>query len=383
MNPERNMRGRRRLLPEMAFPSGRAARPGAVVSALLLLIAFAGCGRSERPGEEAFVGDRNVTLWSTLAQVREAAATLHYGERVEIVERQSNQVRVRTAAGVTGWTDERNLLDSTLWHRARELAQKAQSMPVEAQATSDKPTNVHIEPGRSSPRIFQLRGGTPLEVLGRGVADYTPGTPEESGAPAAGTASAPATRHEDWSLVRAHDELAGDVAGWVLRRFVKYDVPSELLDYSNQFRFVAWFELSSVPTGEASPAAGQPSRSSARAAPGPPQSVATARAEPKAMPQFLVAGVQGPEGQPCDFTLLRVYTWGAKRGRYETAYVESNLCGSLPIRVQPAKAGGASATFEFTNQGRHGEEHREYTMHQTSVRRMDNRRATRPRKGNG
>src|SRR5208283_2187719 len=50
------------------------------------------------------------------------------------------------------------------------------------------------------------------------------------------------------------------------------------------------------------------------------------------------AGSTGPDGQPCDFTLIRVYTWGAGRRRYETAYVESNLCGTLPILVQTAGA---------------------------------------------
>jgi len=141
---------------------------------------------------------------------------------------------------------------------------------------------------------------------------------------------------------------------------VKYEIPPELVDYSNQYRFVAWFELSRVP-------AGVPGEESAEPGPG-----STAQ-----KPQFLVAGVQGPEGQPCDFTLLRVYTWGAARHSYETAYVESNLCGHLPIRVQPAAAPGGNATFAFANDGKAGAEQREYAMHQTSVRRTDHRPAPR------
>src|SRR5277367_6494814 len=39
----------------------------------------------------------------------------------------------------------------------------------------------------------------------------------------------------------------------------------------------------------------------------------------------------GPEGQPCDFTALRVYTWGKQKERYETAFVESDVCGKFPI----------------------------------------------------
>jgi hypothetical protein len=181
-------------------------------------------------------------------------------------------------------------------------------------------------------------------------------------------------------LVRAATVSAGDIAGWVLRRFVKYEIPPELLDYSNQYRFVGWFELSRVPAGKPATA----SRRAEASAPGPPESVAGAQATAEGKgekPQFLVAGIQGPEGQDCDFTLLRVYTWGEARQRYETAYVESNLCGSLPIRVQPATAPGANATFSFTNQGKADTEQREYVMHQTSVRRTDRRPAAKDRRG--
>ena len=78
-----------------------------------------------------------------------------------------------------------------------------------------------------------------------------------------------------------------------------------------------------------------------------------------------------PKGQPCDFTLLRVYTWGAERRRYETAYVESNLCGRFPIRSGPATSPGGDADFSFANAGKKGQESREYAMHLTTVHRVD------------
>ena len=350
------------------------------MAAIAMSLAFGACRHSETSGEEAFIAERNVTLWTSLAQVRESVTTLHYGERVEITNRQNDQAQVRTSAGVSGWTEQRNLMDSALWHRARDLAHAALSMPVQARATADKLTNVHIEAGRNSPRIYQLRSGTPLDILRRATADFTRGGADEAGsASAAGAASSsPApgeTRHEDWALVHAHDDPAGDVAGWVLRRFVKFEIPPQLLDYSTQYRFVAWFELSRVAVGEPAVQPKTAAHGPRHEAPGPPESVKSEPgAAPTEKPQFLVAGIQGPEGQPCDFTLLRVYTWGAQRQRYETAYVESNLCGSLPIRVEPAGAAGANAGFAFTNHGRAGEEHREYAMHQTSVHRTDNRR---------
>ena len=339
----------------------------------LSVLALTACHKTEERGEEAFAADRSVTVWSSLAQVRQPVTTLRYGERVEILERRNDQLRVRTATAAIGWTEGRALMDSQLWQRARALADRAAALPLQARAQTDKLTNAHIEPGRKTPRVFQFRGGTALEVLERAAADYVPaGSEEAAGAKERDAEAAPAeVRREDWVLVRANTEAAGNIAGWVLRRFVKYELPAELLDYSNQYRFVAWFELSRVPAGTAAPSGGAHAN-----APGPPESEAAE--QPSApgsaeKPQFLVAGIQGPEGQSCDFTLMRVYTWGAERQRYETAYVESNLCGSLPIRVRPAASPGANVAFSFTNSGKAGEEQREYQMHQTSVHRVDQR----------
>jgi len=339
----------------------------------MLALALAACRKAEEHGEEAFAADRSVTVMSSLAQVRQPVATLRYGDRVEILERRNDQLRVRTATAAIGWVEGHALMDSPLWHRARALADRAAALPLQARAQTDKLTNAHIEPGRKAPRVFQFRGGTALEVLERAAADYSPaGSEEAAGAKDRDAEAAPAeVRREDWVLVRANTEAAGNIAGWVLRRFVKYEIPAELLDYSNQYRFVAWFELSRVPAGTAAPSPGAHPN-----APGPPE--AGGAEQPSApesaeKPQFLVAGIQGPEGQSCDFTLIRAYTWGAERQRYETAYVESNLCGSLPIRVQPAASPGGNPAFAFTNSGKAGEEKREYQMHQTSVHRVDQR----------
>jgi hypothetical protein len=70
----------------------------------------------------------------------------------------------------------------------------------------------------------------------------------------------------------------------------------------------------------------------------------------------------------CDFTGLRVFTWGAKRQRYETAYIENNLCGRMPIQARKTPAG---AEFSFPTVGE-GSAERLYRMKQTVVRRVAN-----------
>jgi hypothetical protein len=67
---------------------------------------------------------------------------------------------------------------------------------------------------------------------------------------------------------------------------------------------------------------------------------------------------------------MRVYTWGKKRERYETAYVESGLCGKLPVTVKDSSQGATDTAFSFTNIGTDGAAERDYVMHQTIVRRV-------------
>ena len=129
------------------------------------------------------------------------------------------------------------------------------------------------------------------------------------------------------------------IAGWVLARFIEPDLPSPVRDYASSadLHVIAWFELNRVPDGLGGEA-----------------------------PQYLVAGARGGEGQTCDFTMLRVYTWSTARKRYETAYVESNLCGHLPIRVSRSSEG---PEFRFAEMGENSGEST-YVMRQTVVRRL-------------
>ena len=287
--------------------------------------------------EEAYIGERNVLLRSRLSQVRETLATLHFGERVVIVDRKNDQVQVRTDAGLLGWVEQRHLMDATLWRHAGELRVRAHTMPPQAQAHTRVPTNVRLEPGRSTIRIFQFPSALHLEILERKLADVKASDDARSSE----SSGAGDWKREDWVLVRGTTEDTGEVAGWVLRRFIDYDPPQAIADYASGFHFVAWFELNRVSDGE------------------------------KLRPQYLTAGTQGGDGHPCDFTLLRVYTWGLQRRRYETAFLESNLCGHFPIHVEPATATGGDAKFSFVAESKQGSGQRVYAMHQTSVHRID------------
>ena len=348
-------------------------------SALLMVLIVALYVRFHHPApplETAYAGSRTVTLYSTSAQVREPVTTVNFGDRLEVLQRFQNQVKVRTSAGVVGWTEEGDLLSADLWQTLRDLETKSAAMPVVARGHTRVLSNLRIEPGRDSPRVRQLNKDISIELVARQPELIAPAaipSPEEESVDAPGSESAkpvgrkandrkskdrksknrksidrdsdekPEPKKEDWWLVRAHIADQTVLAGWLLGRFVELDVPSPLPDYATSagMRIVAWSELNRVPSES-----GQP------------------------VTQYLLLGTHGPEGQPCDFTSLRVYTWGKQKGRYETAFVESNVCGKLPIQRLQSAGPEADITFSFLDSSDGAPERRTYQMHQTIVRRV-------------
>ena len=303
---------------------------------------------------EAYVGERTATLWSSVAQVREPLNTLHYGDRVDVVARRNDSIKVRTSAGELGWVEGRYLMDTALWQRSTKLLKQVVPMPVQAHGRTKVATNLRVEPGRTQARLYQFGRGIPVEIVGRSVADWTQVNDEKES-----TNEGQDAKKEDWFLIRGlatrppSDSTAraaettttapGDqtlpIAGWVIARFIELDLPDPVRDgaSSANIRPVAWFDLNRIsdPAGD--------------------------------KVQYLLAGARGSEGQPCDFTTLRVYTWNLKKERYETAFIENDLCGKLPIHV--GKGPKDEPEFRFREMGANREE-RVYRLIQTVVRRI-------------
>ena len=280
---------------------------------LVALLAWLFRPKHESLGE-AYIGERTITLWSSVAQVREQTGVLLYGDRVEVLARRNDSVKVRTATGLTGWVDGRYLIEPDLWQRSEKLLEQTRVMPIQARGRTKVPTNLRVQPGRTAPRLYQFSRGMPVEIVGRAVSDWVQVTDEKE------SSNEPQeSKKEDWFLVRAiasrppgegairnsaantttqPEDQTVPIAGWVVARFVSLYFPDPVRDASSSanIRPIAWFELNRVTDDDGE------------------------------HPQYLIAGARGPKGQPCDFTTLRVLTWNRKKSRYETAFIENNLC---------------------------------------------------------
>jgi hypothetical protein len=312
---------------------------------------------------EAYVSGQSLSLLSSVAQVKQELGTLHYGDRVDTLAHRNGYVKVRTVSGKVGWVEGRSLMEPALWQRSELLLKQVTKLPVQARGRTKVSTNLRVEPGRNAGRLYQFTRGVPVEVVGRAVADWVQNIDERDSGE--GTKE---VKKEDWFLVRAiatrpPGEAAargsvpstttepGDqsvpVAGWVVARFIELDLPDAIRDgaASANIRPMAWFELNRVPSDSGD------------------------------VPQYLLAAARGPEGQTCDFTNLRVYTWNGRRSRYETAFIDNDICGKLPILVSKNDEGQPEFRFHLAPDN----EERAYKLVQTVVRRIrDNDKIAKP-----
>ncbi|MFZ0039072.1 MAG: hypothetical protein WAK91_16720 [Candidatus Acidiferrales bacterium] len=324
---------------------------GIVLLAIVGGVAYWRAHRNSAPLEAVYAIDRKVTVWSSNAQVREPLQIANFGDRLEIIRRSGDNADVRTANGVEGWIASKQTVSAEIWKRMTSLSTQARTMAVQARGHTKVSSNLRLDAGRDGTRIFQVGRDTKVAILARKVLDVAIAPSAAAGANNPDAADddtdsqePTTTKKQDWVLVLADVKDAGEIAGWVVSRFIQMDLPPPLPDYASSagMRVSAWFELNRVAVSSSG-----------------------------LKPQYILFGSRGPEGDACDFTTMRAYTWGAKRERYETAFIESGFCGLMPVLVTPATQPGGDATFKFEAASDSGKEERVYRMHQTMIRRID------------
>jgi hypothetical protein len=280
------------------------------------LCTLAGCsgrgGPSDR-AEYAYVAVTEAGLRDHVSTLYAKTGVVHNGERVQILERMQSKrfVRVRSPRGEEGWVQERFLADQATSDQFQRLAEQFKSVPAQAQATTEEQVKVHVLPGRKTGYLYLLNEKQKVDMLQRTSVDRN-APPQQlkddkpkdaDDAPDDDTvksdSSAPPAIREDWWLVRD----AQMRVGWVLGRALYLTVPEEIAQYSEGQRIVTAFALDEVQDGD------------------------------KKIGEYLVLFNENKEGSPYDFSQARVFTWNARKHRYETAYRERDLAGVLPVTL--------------------------------------------------
>ena len=337
--------------------------PRAAICLLLsFLVSCSNPSSETRSLGEAYVGPVTLMLRQELTPKAAVSGTVKHGEKLSILEYRRRFVRVRTAQGVEGWTDNRQLLTPEQMAGLRQMAESASKYPSQGAATVFDPLNMHTEPNRASPSFWQIPDTARVDVIGHKLspqdasrANIRAGSPDaETCAPQIGDKAAqskippppappapkppenwlelsvpkeedipnaklPASKTEekppgpvpmdDWSMVRTKD---GKV-GWVLMRALNLAIPDEVAQYAEGHRITSYFALGH-PDGK--------------------------NGDKNDWLWTTIAKGQ----EPYEFDSFRVFVWSRKHHRYETAYIERKVVGHYPIEVDNS---GAAPRFSL------------------------------------
>ena len=283
-------------MPRLLFLSGespdRRFDSAFLAVVLAVLCTFSGCeAKPEAPSAEiAFVARKALPIRAELAPRSPTIAQIEIGTPVEIVGRKRRSVCIRTAAGIAGWTHESELISAEtkgLLGRVRKLAAEE---PSQGGMRAFDILNVHLEPHRDSPTIYQLAENEEVELLRHVRMD----------SPNGGT--------ESWLLVRLD---SGD-AGWALGSRLYQGIPIEIAQYAEGRRITSYFALGEV----FDPSIGE------------------------AKTTWLWTQI-GKGVEDADFDRIRVFKWSKSRSVYQTIKLERGLKGRLPVVIKqpdnPAK----------------------------------------------
>lgn len=282
----------------------RSSRISCLTFAIALAVALlpSACGRGRhRVLEVAYVSAPQAGLRDQVATVYNRVGNVKNGERVEVLEREKRFARVRTATGVEGWIEQRYLVDQKTFDALQKLTADNQADPVQAPGVLRNETNLHVTPGRETEHLYQLASGAKVSILKRATAEKQLGPVVPVKKPGGKAEAEPIL--EDWLLVRDDQGRAG----WVLSRMVDVDVPLDIAQYAEGQRIVAFFVLNEVTDVD--------------------------KGVQKQVPQYVCILTDPHDGMPYDFNQVRVFTWNARKHRYETAYRERGLDGVLPVTV--------------------------------------------------
>lgn len=275
-------------------PLGRHVAMTYVSAALFgACLLFSSCtARTETTSAEpAWTARSEVEIREELGPRAPVIANLPLGTEVDIIGRRRKLVRVRVGENLEGWAHSDELISEEVKKRLEILTDRTHVLPSQGRLQAFAELNVHLEPYRWSPTIYQLRADEAVDLLFRKrVVRREQGT----------VAMPPEAPREDWYLVR----LPTGAAGWLLGSRTYAAIPIEVAQYAEGRRILAYFGLGPVTdqtTGE---------------------------------PKETWLWVQSPrDRKDADFDRLRVFRWSNHRNAYQTIKLERGIEGYLPITM--------------------------------------------------
>lgn len=370
-------------MPEGVIEHKTVSRPFAWRRAVICCLGCLCCllAACSRPAESvtslghAYVGTISLRLFAELEPQAAVTGELAFGERVELLRRRRNFYFVRNEKGTEGWTHRSGLFNERQVNEVNALARLAADRPAQGEAKVYSALNVHNHPNRVAPSIFQIQEGEQVVVVAHERhprQPYDPG-PLLEAAPARQATRRPAEEPEDneeilppapppapepprlwmqlsglspsrieqlarmgvvdeqlppnpkasgdlWTLVRN----AQGVAGWALNARLSPAIPDRVAQYAEGARITSYFSLGA--------------------------------ANRDATANHWLWTTLSTTDVAYDFDSFRVFIWNNRLSRYETAFIQRDVEGYLPVEV--FEGDGGAMRFRIAVRERSGLLHR-------------------------
>ena len=308
----------RSIIEKMPSPFATSWNDLHALAGIVVIGLATACGAPSETAslESAFVARNTIEIIKELDPEAPVVATLKLGAQVGIVARRRRFVKLRTESGVEGWTQESKLITPEVRELMEQLREQTRQDPAQGRLHAFSTLNVHLDPHRWSPTLYQLQADEGAEMLRHRLIERLPHEPRP-GRPA----PAP-TGLDDWYLVRT----AGGQPGWVLTTGVYSGIPDEVKQYAERRRISAYLPLDEVET----------------------------RSGEKKTTWFWAQA--GRPKQPHDFSIIRVFQWSRRANAYQTLRVERGLTGYLPVeflpKVEAKRGSGPGFRFVVAHKGK-------------------------------
>jgi len=320
-----------------------------LLACLASCAALAGC-LDNRPtaAGQVFAGPAELVLHEDINLKSKPMGIVYHGDKLDVLQQRRRMYKVRSATGIQGWTDERNLMSTDRMEALTHLEEKVRGWPSQGAAITFDVLNVHTEAQRFSPSFIQIKPGETFDIMAHEISPRAepthrvllkPQPRTDAGkknstktkkmvlppAPAApkpppdwvelseqrepGPAPLPEKKtdaekdpvpEDDWTLIRT----SRGAAGWVLTSRIFLNIPDEVAQYAEGHRIVTYFPIGRVHDTE--------------------------REVDKET--WLWTTVRAGQ-HPYDFDNVRVFEWNPRRHRYETAFIRKNVEGFMPVVI--------------------------------------------------
>ncbi|MDE0104846.1 MAG: hypothetical protein OXN89_20915 [Bryobacterales bacterium] len=264
----------------------------------LAAIWLAACWMDEPRGDaELYFARHNAAIYSD-REPETVPQLLDFDVKMTILQEHRSFVNVLTEDGLEGWVSREHLIDSETRDWNLKLTKKWEDFRDQGRGRAWDTLNVHSEPYRWAPTLYQLAKDQSFEVLDRTLVQRLPSWVDANEELAA-TAALPYSDY--WFLVRVSEI---ERCGWLLENMVYADVPTEVAMVAGGQPIVAHSQL------------------------GSDRDVADGRSA-----RAWLLAQSSEDGQVFDFDVLRVLRWNSSQGRFAVVRRVSGLRGYLPIET--------------------------------------------------